>query len=260
MTDDGQATDDNGEGLGALLHRLSSFPSPHETLLVLIEGTLRTLGAWAGLMWIERDGVLDTVAGHRTDGLFDEMYARIPVAEDMPVPLCFRESEVIVTDVASMGTTFEPLAAHEEAWRAFVPDGRAGTLVHIPMVSRGVSLGVVGILCTDPVALDTLKISFLDGVGAALGLWVTHPETPLPDNGTLRADGMGDIGDVALSQRQEQIVHLILDRRSNAAIAVQLACSVSTVKQEIQRIQRAVQASDRIEAATKAVELGLIPG
>lgn len=260
MSGDQRAAIDTSDGLGALLHRLAGYPSPHEALLAIIEGPLRRLGAWAGLMWLERDGYLDTIAGHRTDGLFDELYARIPVGADMPVPLCFRESEVIVIDVASMGAVFEPLAAHEDAWADTMPDVRSGTLVHIPMVSRGVSLGVVGVACTESFALDTLQISFLDGVGAALGLWVTHPATPLPDGALAPANPEAGTPEVTLSPRQQQIVRLIRESRSNAAIAVQLGCSVSTVKQEIQRIQREVRASDRTDAAARAVELGLVQG
>ena len=258
MTDQQPVSVDPSDGLGALLHQLANYPSPHDTLLALIEGPLRTLSAWAGLMWIERDGYLDAVAGHRTDGLFDDLYARLPVGADMPVPLCFRESEVIVVDVGSMGTTFEPLAPHQVAWTEFVPDGSPGTLVHIPMVSRGVSLGVVGVLCTESFVLDTLQISFLDGVGAALGLWVTHPATQLPEGALAPTNPETNTPGVVLSPRQQQIVRLIRERRSNGAIAVQLGCSVSTVKQEIQRIQRAVRSTDRTDAAVRAVELGLV--
>ena len=258
MTDQPRDGVDTSDGLGALLHRLAAYPSPHEALVALIEGPMRTLGAWAGQMWIERDGHLDAIAGHRTDGLFDDLYPRIPVGADMPAPLCFRESEVIVVDVGSMGTTFGPLASHQDAWTEFVPDGSPGTLVHIPIVSRGVSLGVVGVLCTESFVLDTLQVSFLDGVGAALGLWVTHPATQLPEGALTPTNPESGAPDVTLSPRQQQIVRLIRESRSNGAIAVQLGCSVSTVKQEIQRIQRAVRASDRTDAATRAVELGLV--
>lgn len=258
MTDERAVAVDTRQGLAALLHLLAGYPSPEQTLLALIEGPLRPMGAWAGLMWIERDGVLQTIAGYKVDGLFDELYARLPVQADMPVPLCFRESEVIVAHVRSMGTEFGPLASHQEAWDDFVPDKVTSTLVHIPMVSRGVSLGVVGITCTEAFDLNTLQISFLDGIGAALGLWVTHPATPLPEGLVVPSSEQADVTGVELSQRQRQIVQLIRQSRSNAAIAVQLGCSVSTVKQEIQRIQRRVRASDRTEAATKAIALGLV--
>lgn len=247
------------DGLGEFLRLLASYPSPDDTLRALIEGPLRDLGAWAGLMWIERAGSLEAVAGHRTDGVYHELYGRIPVMADMPVPLCFRESEVIVTEVSSMGVEYSPLAEHASAWDGFRPDGHTRSLLQIPMVNRGVSLGVVGIACAHRVSLDTLHISFLDGIGAALGLWVTHPATRLPDGALAPSDDDTWIAPVALTPRQQQIVRLIDDGRSNAAIAVQLACSVSTVKQEIQRIQRAVRAADRGSAAARAIELGLIP-
>lgn len=258
MTDHEPVSVDVADGLGDLLHLLAGYPSPQATLGAIIEGPLQELGAWAGLMWIERDGYLEAVAGYNLNGAVDELYARIAVDADMPVPLCFRESEVIVTDVRSMGSVFQPLAAHQEAWDDFVPAGRICTLVQIPMVSRGVSLGVVGIVCTEVFTLDTLTISFLDGIGAALGLWVTHPSTRLPDGVALVSNRPANATVTSLSARQQRIVLLIRQGRANAAIAVELGCSVSTVKQEIQRIQRGVQASDRTEAAARAIALGLL--
>lgn len=249
---------DGGDGLGDLLHLLAEYPSPQVTLRAIVQGPLQELGAWAGLMWIEREGYLEAVAGHNAGAVFDGLYARIAVDADMPVPLCFRESEVIVTDVRSMGTVFPPLAPHQDTWNDFVPDGSICTLVQIPMVSRGVSLGVVGVACTEAFDLDTLTISFLDGIGAALGLWVTHPSTRLVHDGPSLMNGQQDTPVAPLSQRQQQIVRLVHQGRSNGAIAVELGCSVSTVKQEIQRIQRAVQASDRAEAAARAIALGLL--
>lgn len=250
---------DAGDGLASYLRLLSTYPSPDDALRTLIDGPTARLDPWGGLMWLERGDVLEVVAGYNVDPEYRQLYARLPIDADMPVPLCFRESEVIVTDVASMPATYVGLQGqrHAAVWDDYQPDGRSSSLVQIPMVNRGVSLGVVGIACRSRAALDTLEISFLDGLGAALGLWVTHPATPLPGiPRPLDDDHPGP--SPALTARQRRIVQLISEGRSNAAIAVQLACSVSTVKQDIQRIQRAVRAPDRARAAERAIALGLL--
>jgi DNA-binding NarL/FixJ family response regulator len=60
------------------------------------------------------------------------------------------------------------------------------------------------------------------------------------------------------TQRQQDIVELVNRGVGNHQIANELHVSVSTVKQELQRIMRSTSTSDRLTAAQRAVEMGLL--
>ncbi len=234
---------------------LAAFPAPAEALGALLAGPLARFGAIAGYLWIEQDGVLESIATVGTDEALDALYLRIPLNADLPAPATYLASEVIIVDLPQPAGQFTALAAHSAAWDGFTPDGRFASLLHAPVVSRGLSLGVVGVACAEHVSLDTLDIAFLDGLGSALGMWLTHPSTPLEVR-PHAPHGTEAIG--TLTERQVHVLQQVLAGRSNAAIASRLGCSVSTVKQDVQRAQRALHAADRISAAERAWELGLL--
>lgn len=61
-----------------------------------------------------------------------------------------------------------------------------------------------------------------------------------------------------LSKRELEILELLAQRRSNAEIAATLYVSLSTVKQHNNRIFDKLGVKNRLGAATRAQELGLI--
>jgi DNA-binding NarL/FixJ family response regulator len=61
-----------------------------------------------------------------------------------------------------------------------------------------------------------------------------------------------------VTERQKQILRLVEVGKSNTGIALALGYSVSTIKQELQRVMRAMGVSDRTEAAARARSLGLL--
>ena len=61
-----------------------------------------------------------------------------------------------------------------------------------------------------------------------------------------------------LSARQRNVLHAIATGSSNALIAKELGVSVATVKAEVQKIIDTLGASNRTDAAIKALRLGLI--
>lgn len=243
-------------GLPGFLEVVCRYPSPTAVLDQLISGPLARFGALFGHLWEERAGVLHLLADSQASADLSRLYARVSVDVDMPVSLSFRESEVIVVDMLGLDQRFSALAGaeHRAVWDDFSADARVRSALMIPIVSRGLSRGVVGVACSDPVSLGSLEISFLDGIGAALGLWLTHPTTPIA-----RVDQEPDLQPRALTARQRQILRLVREGRSNSAIAATLGFSESTIKQELQRMQRMLQATSRFAAAERAWELGLLP-
>jgi DNA-binding CsgD family transcriptional regulator len=64
--------------------------------------------------------------------------------------------------------------------------------------------------------------------------------------------------DGALSEREVQILHWVREGKSNHEIGMVLTISPLTVKNHIQRILKKLQASNRTQAVSKAMELRLL--
>jgi DNA-binding NarL/FixJ family response regulator len=69
-------------------------------------------------------------------------------------------------------------------------------------------------------------------------------------------DGRG--ADVELSEREVEVLRLLADGRDNAEIAAELFLSVATVKNTVSRLLNKLSATNRVQAAIKAVRSGLI--
>ena len=64
--------------------------------------------------------------------------------------------------------------------------------------------------------------------------------------------------DTPLTRRELQVLRHIAMGLSNKEIAKSLAISVETVKEHVQNILRKVGASDRTDAAVRAVKMGMV--
>ena len=62
----------------------------------------------------------------------------------------------------------------------------------------------------------------------------------------------------ALTPREQEVLRLVAEGKTNAAIAERLFVSVGTVKVNVERIIDKLGVSDRTQAAVRAIELGLI--
>ena len=242
-----------GPGLPEFLTALASFPAPDRLLDDLVTGPLRPLGAVSAAVWVGEPTALRLVAAPRMQPATVTSLARIPFADDGPIVRSFLESEVIFDD-AGLATERTPSSTPGTVGIGRRSRRAVHGLICLPIVNLGISIGVVAVCTERPPRLTTLEIAQLDGISAALGLWLTHP-----DAGVATGDESAAVDDPpTLTERQERILALVLGGRSNAAIAAQLGCSVSTVKQDIQRAQRRLRTDSRIEAAQRASALGLI--
>ena len=102
---------------------------------------------------------------------------------------------------------------------------------------------------------NSLDFATLYGISSALGLWMTHPDSPSPRSDRLQRTGHGLLH---LTDRQQQILRLVELGKSNTSIAMTLGFSSSTIKQELQRVTRSTGATDRLDAVARARSLGLL--
>ncbi len=63
----------------------------------------------------------------------------------------------------------------------------------------------------------------------------------------------------SLTPREMEVLGHIVARRTNKETAEQLSYSASTVKLEVQHIMRKLGVENRWQAASKAVQIGLVP-
>jgi two-component system, NarL family, response regulator LiaR len=78
-----------------------------------------------------------------------------------------------------------------------------------------------------------------------------------PEGGALTADGK-PIDAYALTERELEVLQLIVDGYSNAAIADKLFITVGTVKTHVRNILNKLCADDRTQAAVRALRSGLV--
>ncbi len=242
--------------LPQFLRFLSSHPSPNDVVHALVRGPLARYSATSGALWVAAgDRELRLIGSYGNTPASDVRYSTVPTHLRLPVVESFRDGALISASLADLPGRYPLLDLDEELWAAIRERHAQATLLDAPITSAGKAIGVVGLnldVAFEPTPLDE---SFLTGVTAALGMWLSHPATPIPEPVWLASELAEPM---ALTQRQQDILQLVLADSSNGEIADALGYSRSTVKQELHRAMLSMRASNRLVAAERAWELGLI--
>jgi DNA-binding CsgD family transcriptional regulator len=245
-------------GLPALpqfLRFLSALPAPDNVARALLLGPLAVFDAGAvSLTRVEGEALeLHGTSGYapgEVDG-----YWRVPLSVSTPFSRCVREAEVIIDEIEEVTTNFEALQVDEGLWQGFMDRFGVGQVVSAPIILQGTVIGTFGGITRTKRVWTSLDFAMLDGISSALGLWMTHPDAPSPRTDRLGQHGAGLLH---VTERQQRILRLVEVGKSNTGIALTLGYSVSTIKQELQRVMRGMGVSDRAEAAARARSLGLL--
>jgi DNA-binding CsgD family transcriptional regulator len=138
---------------------------------------------------------------------------------------------------------------------AFLAD--SGFVICVPVIYSGVAVGAVMLLQDRPVQWDPGDWQFLDGVTAALGMWMNNQRDILVDH--WRRAAPLPLREVRISERQRQILELIGSDRTNGEIARELGYSIPTIKKDLQQMMRVLGTVNRRSTAGRAREIGLLP-
>ena len=244
-------------GLPSMLRLLSSHPDGQHLTSALNDGIFACFDACATVTWLIEDRESLSMIGYV--GFSDADLARwhrIPLAFDSQMVDVARHGEIYVTAIADFPTKYPNATFDRDHFRAMTDRLRMqeGDLVGIPIVHQGITLGVVQFTTESPRDWNAHDYSVLTAISSALGLWATHPDTPV--SALYRSSGIEPM--LMFTRRQQEIVELVNQGVGNHHIANELHVSVSTVKQELQRIMRSTSTSDRLTAAQRAVEMGLL--
>lgn len=242
--------------LAQFLTFVGAHPEPDKVARALTLGPLGGLEANSGLIALAMtEAELHVVGAYGFPQEALDRYRVMPTSVDLPLTRAFRTGDVVVVPAPELTAQYPVLSIDEEMLdtSARTPEG----LVHVvscPVVSEGVTCGVFGFVIDHEPHWGQVERSLLSGLSSAIGLWATHQATDLLR--PTRAESSDS--PLLLRPRQIQILELVEIGKSNGAIASILGFSESTIKQEIQRMNRIFRSSDRLTTAQRARELGLL--
>lgn len=244
-----------GTGLPQFLRFLAALPEPDAVARALRLGPMSVFDAAAiSLTRVVGEALeLHGTSGY-TQGEVDG-YWRVPLSVPTPFSRCVREGEVVIDEIEEVTTHFEVLQVDEALWQGFMDRFGIGQVISAPIVLQGTVIGAFGGITRSKRQWNSLDFATLDGISSALGLWMTHPDSPSPRTDRLQRTGLGLLH---LTDRQQQILRLVELGKSNTSIAMTLGFSSSTIKQELQRVTRSTGATDRLDAVARARSLGLL--
>jgi DNA-binding NarL/FixJ family response regulator len=88
-----------------------------------------------------------------------------------------------------------------------------------------------------------------------------HPASPFMVNLAVKAEeteAAEDCSEVALTQREKEILEAIIEGRSNREISLGLCISIETVKSHVKSIYQKLQVRNRVEATLAAMKKNLL--
>lgn len=237
-------------------HFLATFPHPITVPRALVRGPLSNFTAGGGFLSfpVDEDNLRTMGAYGYTDEEMDR-YALVPLGLSSPLTEAFKQSETIIMTFEEMMTRYRYPDVDQDLWNGMRDRFGHGDVVNAPIVAQGTTLGVLGFNTIEHRRWSSQEIAYVEGTCAVLGIWATHPLSGVQTPQIWRPIGEATL---ALSDRQQVILRLVEIGKSNASIAMALGYSSSTVKAELQKALRSLKVNDRVAAAKRARDLGLL--
>lgn len=245
------------EGFVGLLELLNADPQPDVVLSALVRGFLSPYSVSLASLHVVTppEGKIRTIGAY---GMSDDANERFLVLDpdvDLPVPYVLRTNRILQMTGPQLLERFAGLRPD------FAGDPGLDTdeaqVVFTPVLIDAQPAAVFGFCCQGFHLDDRMNLIALQGLTAALSLWLSrHHDTWSIGVSSAPAGGSHPI---ALTPRQRAILELVAQDWTNARIAIELDCSRSTIKQEMQRIMFALAAESRSQAVERARVVGLLP-
>jgi DNA-binding CsgD family transcriptional regulator len=250
---------DRTTGLTYFLRFLAGNPDGDAAARAMVLGALAPLGVIGGHIYAsEKPETIELVGNY---GISDEaMTSYRVITTTMPMPLCEAFTTLTPVTVAERDLVrrypilqSDPGIADGSAWG----NDSKGQLVYAPMLNSGVAIGVIGILQEEHRTWEGSDWQYLDGVTAALSMWLNNQRDILTDR--WRRAAPAPQREVRISERQREILELIGLDRTNGEIAKSLGYSIPTIKKDLQHLMKLLGTHDRRSTAGRAREIGLLP-
>ena len=244
-----------GATQASFLQFLTTFPSPHLVAQAVSRGPLAQFGCQTASLWRhENFEELVRIGMYRSAEFGADRDDRISLGIDAPLTQTFTHSTAIIVPLADVTAHFPLLEIDQDFWSDITEQNGNGDVGHVPIVVNGVPIGVYVFMCNRINEWTPADTAILDALAAALGLWMSHPESKALESG-----GIASQQGLTLSARQVEILNLVKEGKSNSAISARLGYSQSTIKQELKTVMRRLHVSSRDAAVAKAINLNLLP-
>ena len=252
-----RSTDQILEEFVGLLGLLNSDPQPDVVITALVRGFLGSFDVKLASLHVATppDGMIRTIG---TFGMSDEASERFALLDpdaQLPVPHVMRTNRLLAMNPRQLIQQFPGLRPDFGDHAAL--HGEGVEVIFVPVVVDSRPAAVFGFSGRGCHLDDRTNLLALQGLAAALSLWLSqHVDTWSAGVSSVTTDGSHPI---ALSPRQRSILEYVAQGWTNARIGIELDCSRSTIKHEMQRIMFALAARSRSEAVARAREVGLLP-
>ena len=250
---------DRTTALTYFLRFLAGNPDGDAAARAMVLGALGPMDVLSGQVYATaKEGTLELIGNF---GISDETMASYRVVTtSMPMPLCeaFNTINPVTVPESDLMRLYPILQSDPT-----MADGSArgndnkGQLVFAPMMNSGVAIGAVGFLQRHTRAWEAADWQYLDGVTAALSMWLNNQREIVIDR--WRRLAPTPQREVRISERQREILELIGLDRTNGEIAKSLGYSVPTIKKDLQHLMKLLGTHDRRSTAGRAREIGLLP-
>lgn len=170
---------------------------------------------------------------------------------DFPAPACLalRRSLPFSVSLAEFTEAF-PLVP----MRPGLPTD--GDHVFIPITHQGLTHAVLAFTIPQPLAWGPNMWQNALALQALLGLYFDVADSPFA---AAKSQARATASARSLSERQQEILHLVSEGKSTSYIAARLGFSESTIKQDVRRAMATLGVANRHQAVLRARELKLLP-
>ena len=238
--------------LASFLRTLAAAPHPDEVAAAFVRCFADSLGTRTVAIVAARPPLLVVyaLAGYEPQEV--DGFSSMHLADDYPSTRAVREGEVIVEPIGDLLTSYTGAGRPSSRSRHLVQRIPEGWSVSAPLISAGGVTGALTMVCAGARPWTTWDSAAVSAAGAALGMWLSHPDSGLPSTDPRDRP--------VLTPRQRRILSLAALGRTTSAIGMSLGYSESTVKQELQRTMRVLGVDSRGAAVERARTLDLLDG
>ena len=201
--------------------------------------TARTLQPWGAerifIARVDRDGVFRDFSffGFPIDNSAN--WKEVHITDRVPMADAARNAAIVIATEAELLEVYKAQVERHSDWA-----GRS--IIDVPIIKGGVSIGVMGIVFAADTPTDESFLPFLRSIASCVVFAMDDTRRKIALKRTLGPKN-------ELSERQKKILEMMSQGLTNSVMASRLGFSESLVRQETVKIYRNLNVSNRQEAS-----------
>lgn len=223
-------------------------------------GALAPFGGIAGQIYgIGRPGTLELLGNFGWEP--KEAIAFRTLTTNLPLPACHAFTSM-TTVVVPWRDLFEQYPVLDQVVSSPAQDGSQTVVVCVPVVWSEQAVGVLVLILEERPEFANGEFTrddwlYLDGAAGVVALWLLEQRRLLID--TWRKAGPLPHAEVTLNPRQQRILELLGNGRSDTEIADTLNISIHMVRQDLRTVMELLGTETREATTGRARDIGLLP-